>query len=645
MRNHDDILAEARRRFQTAMDATRKNREAAVDDLRFLNGEQWSAALRAEREGQGLPCLTINRLPVFVAQVVNDLRANRPSIKVTAADDKADVQVAEIMAGLIRNIEYTSMADVAYDNAGEIAAAAGYRGYIRVLTRYTSDDAFTQDIVIRPIWNSFCVADDPMIVEPDQSDRRWCVISEWMPKKDFEREYPDASGQWDEADGEVDEDWRTEEAVRVAEYWWIEERPAVIVLLEDGSVIDEEEYKSMVADAAMLGVSIDQAGQPRTRKVRKRVVRWCKMTGSHMLEEPTKWDGQYIPIVHVDPKVLNIQGEQHWSGLVRHAKGPQQLYNYSRSKWAELLALAPRAPWLLTGEQVDGHEADWLAANRKALPYLKYNHSEGQPMPQRVAPPPVPSGIVQDAMQSVDDLKATTGIYDASLGNQGNEQSGRAITARQAQTDKANFSFMDNLTRAIRVLGKILLDLIPHVYDSERVVRVRGEDGKESQVTINQVLGDVRLNDLSLGKYDVVVTAGPSYASQRLEQADAAMELLRTLPPQMAAQFIDLFMESLNFPNFEKWMERAKALLPPQLTGGQAPEPQPDPLAMAKAQLTQQQARKTGAEADVAELNAHKHTADVAAYAMDQAHLAQAPMPQQAAPQAMPIPAPAGQAG
>lgn len=636
MRGKEEILKEARDRFRVSVDATRKNREAAIEDLKFLNGEQWDDRLRKEREAEGLPCITINRMPVFLAQVVNDLRMNRPAIKVTAADDLADKVTADIMGGMVRHIEYTSMADVAYDNAGEIAAGAGYRGYIRVITRYTSDDAFEQDILIRPVWNSFSVADDPFIQEPDQSDRKFCLITELMRKEEFEAQYPDATGEWSEIEGTI-EDWRTDEAVRVAEYWWREEKAATIVLMEDGSVVDEEELKKVDAAASIVGVSVDDQGNPRTRKVRRPCVYWCKMTGSQVLEGPHKWLGKYIPIVHVDPKVVDVEGEKVWYGLVRNAKGSLQLYNYSRSKWAELLALAPKSPWLATAEQIDGYEAEWALSNRRSAAYLPYHHIEGQPMPQRIAPPPIPTGVVEDAQQSIDDLKATTGIFDASLGNQGNEQSGRAINARQAQTDKANFTFMDNLTRGIRCLGKVLVDLIPKIYDTQRVIRVRGEDGNESQVMVNQRVGDAKINDLSMGKYDVVVTAGPSYASQRLEMADAVMELMRTLPPQIVVQYLDLIMGALNFPDAEKWQERAKASLPPGLNGQPVPEPTPDPLTTAKAKLTEAQARKADADADVAELEAVKHSADTAQYAMMQAQGAVVPQPI--------TPAPTGQVG
>jgi len=630
-----EVLRLAKERWRLAMDANRDNRTAAVEDLKFLNGEQWDAALRKEREAEGLPCITINRMPAFVAQVVNELRMNRPAIKVTAADDKADKEVADILSGLIRNIEYVSMADVAYDNAGEIAVAAGYRGYLRVLARYASDDAFEQDLLIRPIWNSFAVADDPFIREPDQSDRRWILISDLMRKEEFEREFPDASGEWGNDEGTIDYDWRTDETVRVAEYWWIEEKAATIVLLEDGTVVDEEELKQVDAAAAIVGVSVDDQGRPRTRKVKRPMVYWCKLTGSQVLEGPEKWPGRHIPFVHVDPKVQDVEGVQHWSGLIRHAKGAQQLYNYSRSKWAELLALAPKAPWLTTSEQIAGYEGEWATANRRAKAYLPYNHIDGQPMPQRIAPPPIPTGVVEEAQQSVDDMKATTGIFDAALGNQGNEQSGRAINARQAQTDKANYTFMDNLTRAIRCLAKVLIDLIPHYYDTQRVIRVRGEDGTESQVVVNQALGDLRMRDLSVGKYDAVVTAGPSYASQRLEAADAMLEMIRAVPA-LAPMILDLVAEGMNFPNADKIAERVKAFMPPQALGQQAPPQQPDPLSEARARLASAQARKADADADVAELNAARHSVDTADYAMTQAQGAAMP-PQQ------PIqPAPAG---
>jgi hypothetical protein len=597
------ILAESRKRFETAQEHERENRNAAAANLRFLKGgdEQWDQGVLAQRKLFKLPVITINRMPVFVAQVVNDLRQNRPAIKVTPKDNQASHAKADIFSGLIRNIEYTSMADVAYDHAGEVAVSAGYYGYIRVLTRFSDDDGFEQDIVIRPIWNSFNVFMDPFSVEPDGSDRRWCHVIEDMSREVFEARYPDASGQWEGAGGGESQDWPLGDTVRVAEYWWREEEPATIVMLEDGTTLD----KSEVDEHGLWGFAAkDQAtGRPRVRKVRRPRIMTCKMTGAEILEGPTKWPGASIPIIPVEPKVMfDERGRKVLTGLISHSHGAQKYYNYDRSRRAELLALAPKAPFIGTRKQFDGLEELWKNANVEPYAFLPVNNDPEAPgFPQRMAPPALPPD--GEGAQSIDDMKATMGIFDASIGNQSNEQSGKAIRARQSQADRSYFHFSDNQQRAIRCLGLVLLDLIPKVYDTERVVRVLGEDGAMDLVTINQQLGDLVLNDLSLGKYDVVVTSGPSYASQRLEESDALLDLIQAAP-QVAGSIMDLVVEGMPFPNSDKIARRIRMGMPPQLTGQQpGGPPQPDPKTQAAQIELQGTQAKTQAEVAKAQLD------------------------------------------
>jgi len=361
------------------------------------------------------------------------------------------------------------------------------------------------------------------------------------------------------------------------------------------------------------------------------------MTGIEILDGPHKWAGRYIPVARMDPIIYDVEGEKKLSGLVSHAKGPQQLHDYYISKVAEFLALAPISTWIATPEQMSGYENLYASAHTQPPAYLPYNHIDGVPRPDRVAPPQIPTGFFQGAQMTVDGIKAVTNIHDSSLGAEGQEVSGVAIRARQNQSDRTNFVYQDNQNRMIRCLGKILVDLIPKTYDTERILRVRGEDGEESQTLVNQRVGDMKMRDLSQGQYDVEVISGPSFASRQLEQSTAVMELMRSLPPPVMVQFLDLAMSSLNFPDAEKWAERAKATLPPGLNGQPVQPPAPDPVATAKAKLTEAQARKTDAEADVAELEAVKHSADTAQYAMMQAQGATMPQPIQ--------PAPTGQVG
>ena len=580
-----EFLDDAKERFKACQDAERENREAALEDLKFVNGEQWNAELLQQRQADGRPCLTINRLPAFIDQVVGDQRQNRPSIKVRPVDDFSDPVVADILEGLIRNIEYASNAEAAYDISFESAVTCGF-GAFRVLTDYAHDSAFEQDILIKPIRNPFSVYFDPSCNEPDYSDAKFVFVTELVEKEEFEEMYPEASISPVEG-GRGDEDWTErlggQEHIRIAEYWYREPVQRKLVMLTDGKAMWEEDLPE---DAE---IAVGKDGKPRTRDVESSQIRWCKISQTEILEGPMDWPGKYIPIVPCLGKEVNIEGKRHLRGLVRFAKDAQRMYNYWRTSTAERMAMAPKAPFLLTPEQIRGYEGMWQQANVKNQPYLLYNAITSVNLPQRVDFPPVPTGEMQEAEIAVDEMKATTGIFDASLGAQGNETSGRAILARQKEGDTATFAFMDNLSRAIRMAGKIIIDLIPKIYDSERVVRVLGPDGAEDLVRVNGAdpMTGKLINDLGTGRYDVVVSAGPSYNTQRQEATASMMELFQAQPALF--QIIgDLWISGMDWPKSEEIADRLRRMLPPQVM---------DPQTKQQMMMEQQQEQQMMAQA------------------------------------------------
>lgn len=542
----DDILADMRAFKRDCEQADGHNREAAQDDLRFLEGEgQWDARVKAGREADGRPCLTINKLPQYVNQVSNDIRQNRPSIKVSPVDSTSDPAKAEILEGLIRNIEYTSKADQAYDTAGFYAVACGM-GFITVETCYADDDAFEQDIRICRVRNPMTVFLDPSAKEADASDMRQALVTSLMTLKAFKKKYPNAAAT-SSVDGEEWADWYTGTDVRLAEYWTREEVARPVVLLKDGTVVDE--------DKAPPGIPVVSRRNATRWKVTYRL---C--AGSEVLEEK-EWPGKYIPIVPVCGEEIDINGKVYRRGLIRNAKDSQRMYNYWRTTATELVALAPKAPVLLTDKQIEGKEQDWATANAQPRPYLTYNSDPSAPMPQRLEPASVPQGVFTEAQVSVDDMKSVTGIYDASLGARGNETSGRAIMARQREGDNATFVYPDNVARAIAQVGRIVIDLIPKIYDTERVVRVLGEDGAEELIKVNQASINGVMNDLTTGKYDITVQSGPSYATRRLEAADTMMQFVQAQPG--LAQIIgDLIAKNMDWPGADKIAQRLRAMLP-----------------------------------------------------------------------------------
>lgn len=590
-----NLLRIARERYQKAIDADRENRDAALEDLRFMAGDQWPEELRRERKEDGRPFLTINRMPQFVRQVTNDIRQNKPAIKVRPADDKADDEIADVYSGLIRNIEADSDATTAYITAAEGAAQAGI-GHFRIVTEYSSDDAFEQDIRIRRIIDPFAVTWDPQAVEPTRSDARYCFVEESLDIETFKARYPkaDTSG-WDFSDAQSYSyvgDWLTHETVRVAEYWTRTMEPRTLALLLDGSMVDITGIKDRDGIYDLGNGRMEPA--VKTRKVWRAKVEMRIINGAEVLEGPFEWSGRYIPIVPVLGEEVHIGRETLRHGVIRHAKDPQRLYNYWRSAQTEYIALQPKSPFIVTADNIKGYENIWKQANTRNLPYLPHipDKNNAGRAPERATPPMASQGMAQELLIAADDMKATTGIYDAALGAQSNEKSGIAIQRRQAESDISTFAYADNLSRALRHGGRILIDLIPQIYDSERVVRILNEDETVETVEINMTIRNEdgstkKVNDLALGKYDVIVTTGPSYATKRAEAVDAMLQLVQSVP-KVGEVIMDILVKSMDWPGSDEIAKRLRKLLPPGIEEPeegeeQRPEPPPDPELLVKS--------------------------------------------------------------
>ena len=584
-----DILSTARARLNMAISAYSESREDEIDDLKFFAGSpdnhwQWPADVLATRgavQGQTInarPCLTINKLPQHVRQVTNDQRQNRPAIKIIPVDDKADTEVADIFDGLMRHIEYISDADVAYDTACENQVAYG-EGYIRILTEYCDSDSFDQDIKIGRVRNSFSVYMDPTIQDPCGSDASWCFITEDILKEDYERMFPDASpistlqtlGVGDQSLSQ----WINEDTVRIAEYFYVEHEKKTLNLYPGNVSLFEgtPEDKQM----KLMGMK-----PVRTRQADVKKVKWCKINGYEILEEQ-EWAGKFIPVVRVVGNEFEVDGRIYVSGLVRNAKDAQRMYNYWVSQEAEMLALAPKAPFIGYGGQFEGYEQQWKTANTQNWPYLEVNPdvTDGQgavlPLPQRALPPMAQTGLIQAKMGASDDIKSTTGQYDSSLGATSNERSGRAILAREKQGDTGTYHYVDNLARAVRHIGRQIVDMAPKIYDTQRIARIIGMDGETKMAKIdptqpvpvrkiedqNGIVID-KIYNLGVGKYDVCVTTGPSYMTKRQESLDAMSQLLQG-NPQLWAVAGDLFVKNMDWPGAQEMAKRFAKTIDPKL--------------------------------------------------------------------------------
>jgi len=586
-----DIVKQAEEEFKDASEIHADNRREALNDLKFGRlGEQWDIRDVQQRKQEGRPCLTINRLPAFIRQVTNEARQNKPAIKVKPVDSESDVETAEIINVIVRNIETTSGAAIAYETALDYAVSCSI-GFIEVATDYVSDESFEQKIKINRNNNPLAVEYDPHAIEADGSDWEFAFILDWMTKDAFKAKWPkkDQVSFSTNLLGSGLFYPQSQEMIRVAKYWKVESEMKTLLMFSDGTVMLEEDalkphpdtgvpIKEMFSD---MGITVSRTRKSPQRKVKSYII------GGDVLEQ-ADWAGKWIPVVPVFGEEVNVDGKVVLRSLIRDAKDPQKMFNYWRTATTEMVALAPKAPYIGPRGAFDSDER-WNTANNASHPYLEY---DGMTSPQRQQFAAVPAGALQESLNAADDMKSIMGIYDASLGARSNETSGRAIMARQREGDVGTFHYIDNLSRAITHVGRIIVDLIPKIYDKPQVMRILGVDGTPKNVKVNEeftddVSGITKIYDITTGEYDVAVDTGPSYTTMRDEFVDGATKLIQA-NPNMAPLLMDLIAKNLDWPEADEVSRRFKAMLPPEIkqledTHGMPPEAQ-----MAISQMQQQ---------------------------------------------------------
>lgn len=591
----DKIVKEARALYLQLSKAQEANRKEQELDMQYIAGEQWTADERTDRESNGRPCFTVNRITPSVNVVVNNMLQNVPSIEVSPNGDGAEVDTAEVIANLIRGIEQESNAESAYGNAGFYQVAIG-AGYFRIGSRYIDEKSFDQELVIKQIDNPFTVLFDESSVEPDGKDADVVLVVKDLSPYEYKNKFGKSSlaeamnsSSWiTQLPGMLD--WASDSMVRVVEYWKRVYEPASIYLVETVDFLTMERISvestetkpseaemdvEYVADLAKRGMPAVLKRIINERKTFEIKVMQYLVNGIEVLEK-SEFPGRYIPIIPVRGDAIYANGHRHVFGMVRAMRDPQKLYNLQANAQVETLALAPKSPFIGYPEQIEGYEQIWEQANSQNfafLPIKKVAGLEGV-MPQRQNSEPAIQAVMATRASFAEDLKAVTGVYDAALGLRQGEESGKAILARQSQTETANWKYSNNLKRAIKHAGRILVDIIPHFYDTERMVKIVKPTGEAELMAVNTYsnspvlgdLGDQKRHDLTVGKYDVVVNTGKSYATQRAEAVDSMLELGRAAPDKLPL-IADLIVANMDWSGAKAIAKRLRADLEMNMPG------------------------------------------------------------------------------
>jgi hypothetical protein len=569
----DEFLKEMKENDREFEDAMSESDAKGIDDLKMLLGEdQWAEDIKTIRTQLKRPMLTQNLLPQFNKQVKNDQRKSRPMIKGIPVDDKSDPKTANVIAGLVRNIWYQSQADAVHDGAFDSVVDCG-RAAWRIETQYTDSMSFDQELRVKQIANPFSVRWDLGCKLFDTADKRWCHIEDMISKKEFKRRYPDAehpNGSGDaSSQGTADAGWFTTDGVRIIERWYTENDEFDIVLLSNGQVIKKDENRIRKLMRLVQGLRVVDERRTSVPKIRS-----CICSGVEILKGPFEFPGEYIPVMIAFGEILNIQGKRHLKSLHRDAKESQQIHNYLITGLVEASALQPNVPFIGTHKMFEKNAEEWKQANLGGKAYLAYEPDPNAPgdKPERQLPAQIPVGLLQMIESNQRNIRAIFGMYESDLGMRSNEKSGKAILAKQEQGDTGTLVFMSNYLYALQFEGRVLVNLIPHYYDAPRSAMITGLEGEHSRVMLNQATqgkdGKPIMYNLKTGKYDVIITTGAGFATQRQETMQAMIDLMQpTMQTNPAAGSV-LLMETvklLDTPNAERLQKAVKATLDPRI--------------------------------------------------------------------------------
>ena len=644
-KKREKILSEVQERLAAGIKADEHNRSAALSDLKFKNGDdQWDSRVKREREVEGRPTLVFNQLPVFVDQVLGDQRESRPATKIHPVDNKGSVDSAKILEGLVRSIKYLSKADVAHDTAFQQAVDGGF-GYWRVLTEYDEDSPFVQNIKIVPIADQMSVVFDPSAEQWDKTDAEWLFLYRRISNDVFAKKFPGKDPTPLQIKGVSGTIWYDKSNVTVAEYFKKKRKKVkMFQLLPGGEIVDQDKIDQYKEEGRILEELPEEGIPPGMWYVAQKreidsytIVRYL-VCGHDILEDETEWPSKFWPVVPVWGKETNIQGKRYLRGLLRFAKDPQKAYNLSRNSEIEQYAMLPKAPKIVTPRMLEGHEEAWKNANKRVYPFLYVNPDPEMPgWPQDSIPPQVSTALAHSTATAREELKHTIGIFSPHMEKIPGNVPDRAFKRILGESDVGTYEFIDNLARALELEDRILIELIPHIYDTERVIRIRDIDGTTNPVEINKPVlmqnpqnpssGPIErvLNDLTVGRYDVVVTMGPAYSTARAEAVEHMMELIRAAP-NIAPFIVDKLAKSMDFQDAEVIANRLKAGVVPktvmtpqelQTLPPSALKPPINPMMMARIQKDIAMAQKALADAEKSKAQAGHIQAEKTIMAME----------------------------
>lgn len=613
----DEIVREAFDRWKACYEWQGTEDQRAREDIKFANGDarntwQWPESEYKQRDDQHLPCLTINSTRVHNDMVINAMSKNNFAPKVRPAGQRASYASAQVVETLVRRTLDLSRASSHFRKVAEQQVDGGI-GYIILDTDYVSSRSFDQDIFVSSSRDPTGVYLDPWRREPDGLDSRFGFIFDRLPRKEFNRKYP----QYKNAvtGNPLDStfaDWVNDREVMVVKYYRKSEVRDVLISYKDGddtvnklaSEIKDEAGK--VLFKALMRDIDDGVVDGRHREVVDNKVQWFLIAGSKIVDKGA-WAGKYVPILPCVGRELVVDNTLDRKGHTRPLISAQMMLNYNASTAVQVTALSPKAQWIGPTRAFEGQE-QWKDANEKTYFALAYNDidEEAGPdnqkieAPQRIDPPQLSAAHVKGMEDAERQMMMISGQFQAQMGENDTQSaaSGKAIGERQEQGDTATYHFVEHQRDMYRALAIQLIDLYPRIYDTKRMLHIEGDAAERywiqidpDQETAVQELQDVKQDEEAvrlafnpqIGEYLVVSDPGPDFATQR-QEAWNAYSLILQQNMQLAATIGDLIFRFGDFPGADKIADRLEKEIKQQKPWLFSEDPNPQ-LAAAQEQM------------------------------------------------------------
>ena len=582
----DPIVDEAIKRFNRAMEWESVARERFLEDLKFRhgdsdNGYQWPGAVKALRDADNRPCLTMNIIRQHNLTISNEARKNKSSVKFKAMGGGATQESANVYRDIMQYIEDKSRAQNIFTQARNFQIDGGI-GWFRLVTDYVSADSMNQMPYIYPVRDPLSILVDPDRVQDDYSDINWGFAFDWVPNDQFEEAYPEISelvGDSPLGSGTIYNGWDSKNHKAVCEYFRrVKKKDKLVSFVHLGerhtirkSKLHPELHEEVLKDPLT-----------KIRDVEDATIEWYLIAGQKVIDKTT-WLGKFIPLIPIIGEETVIDGVLDRKGHTRAMKDAQRMYNYNASGQVEFGALQGKTPWTAAAKAIEQFEDIWNSANKVNHAVLPYNHTddEGNPIPppQRTEPP-VGSPLYQQGMDTAfNQMMMTSGQWQNQMGMMGNERTGSAISKRQQQGDTATYHFQDNYEKALINLGKQIIDLVPKILDTKQVLKMQAEDGVDYELVIDPTAKEAYYEELAhdqtvvkrifnpqVGEYDIAPSVGPEYGSKREETVDA-LTLILTQNPGLTGIIGDILLSAMDFDKADEAARRLKRMVPPQALG------------------------------------------------------------------------------